>query len=82
MEAVKTSLTSVDTPPHYDPSLPLSLVCDASPVSIRVVIFCKLPGGIGKPVVHASHKLTVAEQNYAQMQKEALGIIFGVQKFR
>ena len=29
IEVVKASLTSTDTPTHYDPSLPLSLACDA-----------------------------------------------------
>ena len=29
IEVVKASLTSIDTLTHYDPSLPLSLACDA-----------------------------------------------------
>ena len=82
MEAVETSLTSADTLTCYDLSLPLSLACDASPVGIGAVIFHTFPGGIEKPVAYASCKLTVAEQNYAQIQKETLGIVFGVQKFR
>ena len=82
IKAVKTALTSADTLTHYDPALPLSLPCDGSPVGIGAVIFHTLPGGKEKPVAYASCKLTLAEQNYAQIQKEALEIVFGVQKFK
>ena len=51
-----------------------------SPVGIGAVIFHTLLEGKDKPVAYASGKLTVAEQNYAQIQKEAN--VFEVQKFR
>ena len=79
VNAVKTALTCADILTHYGPSLPLSLTCDASPVGIGAVIFHTLPGGKEKPVAYTSAS---AEQNYAQIQKEALGIVFGVQKFK
>ena len=67
---------------HYDWSLHLSLACDASPVGIGTVNFHTYLNGKEKPEAYASCKLTSAEQNYARIQKEALGIVFVVQKFR
>ena len=82
VEAVKETLSSVDTVTHYDPKLPLTLACDASPVGVGAILLHTFPGGKEKPIAYASHKLTKSEKNYAQIQKEALGIVFGVKKFK
>ena len=37
--------------------------------------------GVEKPVEFASRTLSVAEQNYVQVEREAPGIIFGVKRF-
>ena len=66
---------------HYDPSLPLRLVGDASQYGIRAVILQIGHSGEEQPVAYASRTLSVAEQNYSQIEKEALSLIFGLRKF-
>ena len=82
VEAVKETLSSVDTLTHYDPKLPLTLACDPSPIGVGAVLSHTFPGGKEEPIAYALRKLTKSEKNYAQIQKEALGIVFGVKKFR
>ena len=82
VKAIKQVLTSSTTLLHHDPELLLSIACDASQVGIGAVLFHTLSDGSEKPIACASPKLTKVERNYAQIQKEALAIIYGVQKFR
>ena len=81
VDTIKEALTSSTTLSHYDPKLPLSIACDASQVGIGAVLFHTLPDNVEKPIAYASRKLSKAEKNYAQIQKEALAIVYGIQKF-
>ena len=65
---------------HYDVHKPLKLYCDASPHGVGACLMHVIDG-VEKPVAFASCTLSVAEQNYAQVEREALGIIFGVKRF-
>ena len=78
---LKTKLASSEVLAHYDPKLPLRLDCDASPYGVGAVLSHKYPDGLERPIAYASRTLTSAETNYAQLEKEALALIFGVKKF-
>ena len=81
VNAIKASLTSTESLSHYDPQLPVSLACDAYSVGVGAIIFHTLPDGTEKVVAYASHKLRLAEKKYAQIQREALSIIYGSKSF-
>jgi hypothetical protein len=64
----------------YQPQLPLVLITDASPYGVGAVL-CHVIDGVEKPIWCASATLTPAEKNYAQIEREALAIVFGVRRF-
>ena len=68
----KTRLTSIGVLAHYNPKLPLRLAGDASAYGIGAVISHIAEDGQEHPVAYASRTLTAAEQNYSQLEKEAL----------
>ena len=78
---MKLKLGSAEVLAHYDPRFPLKLDCDASPYGVGAVLSHKYPDGSERPIAYASRTLSSAETNYAQIEKEALALIFGIKKF-
>ncbi|MCP3679265.1 MAG: hypothetical protein GY782_02965, partial [Gammaproteobacteria bacterium] len=70
---------------HFDPTLPLVLTTDASPYGVgaclshKVIIDCKTRL---LPIAYASASLKDSQKNYSQIDREGLGVYWGVNYFR
>lgn len=66
---------------HFDPAAKIVVASNTSEYSIGTVMKHKYKDSNMDAVVHVSHSLIVAEENYNQIEKEALAIIFDLNKF-
>lgn len=81
LDLVKKHLLSNEILVHYDASLPLLLKTDASELGIGACISHIMRSGEERPIAFASRTLSSAESNYSAIDREALGIFFGVKRF-
>ncbi|KRX87523.1 Uncharacterized protein T4E_11024 [Trichinella pseudospiralis] len=66
---------------HYNTILPLQVTCYAPPYGVGAVLSHVMSDDTETPVAYASKTLTATKRNYAQIDKEALAIVFRVKKF-
>ena len=78
---LKQLIVSAPVLTHYDPKLPVILDADASAYGIGAAISHIFPNGEERPIAFSSRTLSKVERGYAQVEREALGIIYGVKKF-
>ena len=78
LKKIKEALSSAEVLAHFDPKLPLGLACDTSKVGIGAVLYHRYDNGTERPIAYASKALTKAEQNYSQIEREALSLVYGV----
>ena len=71
---MKNIITEVPGPvlPFYEPSKPVTLQADASQSGLGAVLLQD-----DKPVAYSSKTLTLTQQAYAQIEEEALALVFG-----
>ena len=77
---LKSLLCSESVLTFYDPRLPLKLDCDASKSGIGAVLSHIMLDGSEKPIEYVSRTLSSAEKNYAQIDREALAIIWAIKR--
>lgn len=81
-EDIKSALAAQTMRVHFDEKRSLILATDASPYGVGAVLMQELDDGIDHLVTCASRTLSATERKYAQIEKEALSIVFGFKRFR
>ena len=79
IDNLKQLITNCLVLKFYNPELPIKVSCDASLKGLGAVLEQK--HDIWHPVSYASRSLTSAEENYCQLEKEILSIVFACSKF-
>ena len=81
-KAIKDSVTDAALLVHFDEWKPLVLAVDASPYGVGTPLIHVFADGSQRPIEFASKTLSKVQRNYSQLNREALSIVFGLDKFR
>ena len=76
-EKMKEALSEAPLLKFFNPKEEVELQCDASERGLGACLMQQ-----GQPVAYASRSMTETEVNYAQIEKEMLAILFGVERFQ
>ncbi|KAI8480674.1 hypothetical protein Bbelb_415670 [Branchiostoma belcheri] len=76
LETLKKMVSAAPVLRYYDPEEELTLQTDASSTGLGAAITQD-----GQPVAYASRALTDTETRYAQIEKEMLSVVFGLERF-
>lgn len=77
---LKTLLTSEPVLTFFDPSRRTKISTDASKDGLGAVLL-QADRDSWRPVAYASRTMTPSECRYAQIEKECLGLVYGVERF-
>jgi transposase InsO family protein len=73
---VKAEMTATQNLPFYDAAKPLTLQVDASLSGLGAALIQE-----NGPIAYASKSLSDAESRYSNIEREMLGIVFGLERF-
>ena len=78
---IKELLTGAEVMAYFDPTKETELVTDASPSGLSAILMQNTPGKEDRRVVaYASRALTMVERRYSQTEREALAIVWAIEK--
>lgn len=75
-EKIKTAVCNAPVLRYFDAKEATTLQCDASDTRLGATLLQR-----GQPIAYASRPLTATERNYAQIEKELLSVVYGMEKF-
>ena len=73
---IKKQISEAPVLRYYDPDKELVLQTDSSQSGLGAVLLQE-----GQPIEYASRSLTTSERNWAQIEKESLSLLFGLERF-
>ena len=76
-QTLKKAVTDAPVLAYYNPDTELTLENNASQYGLGTALIQR-----GKPIAYASRTLSDTEQRYAQIEKEMLAVVYGLDKFR
>ena len=80
-QQIKRQLSSTPVLALYHPDRLTTVSADSSSFGLGAVITQKQPDATWRPVAYCSRSLSNTEQKYAQIEKEALALTFGCERF-
>lgn len=80
--SIKTDICKIEHLGFFNPKHRTKLITDASPTGLGAVLLQEDMNGQTKIIAFASKALTDLERKYFQTEREALSLVWGVEKFK
>ena len=82
LELLLSRLRENVTTSYFDPSRRSVIICDASPIGVSGILSQWTDDGLLVPITFVSMALTPTQRRWSQIEREALSIVFTVERLR